>query len=118
LLGAGVVEPAADVLGGLAGVPKLGVAFDDEVLPPPKENPLLPPAPPPLPNKPPPDEDALLFAGVPNRFCTGAAAPVVLPKGFPEGFPAAPLEPKRPPEPAPADPNSPPEPVFDDILLV
>ena len=128
MLGAGVVEPAAEVLGVFAGVPKLKVGVDEAPPPPPNSGAvlLLPENKFPVdcglagplagvpPTRLPCDGVAVLL--LPKIFPPGAGLPPPPPKILPVGFDPPP-DPKRPPCPAPADPNRPPVPVPDDILL-
>lgn len=100
-----MVEPAADVLGVFAGVPKLNVGVDEVFASDfgaPKEN-VLPPEAlcPPKRLLPPPD--ALLLGDAPNRLWPDPAPPALPPNKFPAGFFDASAEPKRLPDPAPEE---------------
>lgn len=112
LLGAGVVEPAADVLGVLAGVPKLNVGGVDELFPSgfdwPKEK-AFPPSVLCPPNTPPP---AALLLDPPPPKSDGPVPvfPVLPPKRLPpDGVLFAPADPNRPPEAAPDEDGVPPK---------
>lgn len=104
LFGAGVVDPAAEVAGVFAGVPKLNVGVDEVLasgLEAPKEK-VLPPEAFCAPKRLPPP-DALLFDAPPNRLGPVPEPPALLPNRLPVGFFDASADAKRPPLAAPEE---------------